>query len=146
MFLLNQRNPLISGSGAEGHCQSADPESGREISQACTTHSKGLNLDRQVAQATSEMKSGQAGSTSLNNSFRWTPVCATHTSGLGRVNVGTALKDTSLTDSRHPLDYCAVEALTSAQPSTWSQSLSLKEEPCASSALQLLLDPFPGGM
>lgn len=76
--LANQRNLLISGREAEDHCQSAGPESVREKSQARKTHLGGLNLDRQVPRAASEMKSGQAGTTSLNNGFPWASVCPAH--------------------------------------------------------------------
>lgn len=76
--LANQRNLLISGREAEDHCQSAGPESVREKSQVGTTHLEGLNLDRQVPRATSETKSGQAGTASLNNGFPGASVCPAH--------------------------------------------------------------------
>lgn len=101
--LLNQRNPLISGRGAEALCQSAGPESVREKKPSPHDPSWRLELGRQVPRATLETKSGQARSTSLNNGFLWTPEYYAHTSGLGRVCGGPALRDTSLTGSRHLL-------------------------------------------
>lgn len=116
--LLNQRNPLISGRGAEAHCQSVGPESGREKKPSPHDPSWKLELGRQVPGATLETKSGQARSTSLNNGFRWAPACPAHTSDLGRVCGGPALRDTSLTGSCHLLTGQWRPSLQPSVPST----------------------------
>lgn len=81
--LLNPRHPLISGRGAEAPRQVSRPCVRQGEKPSPCDPSWRLELGRQVPGATLETKSGQAGSTSLNNGFRRAPARSAHASVLG---------------------------------------------------------------